>query len=93
MSATTLNKSDHIHTDLYVMTAPDSLSAICTGLIAVTQACFHPNPKQGLVYITYHTEGTGQNVSAHPPSSPSWMGTPQSVTGSGKTGCTFAVTV
>lgn len=70
MSATTLNKSDHIHTDLYVMTAPDSLSVICMGLIAVTRACFHPNPKQGLVYITYHTEARGKMSPLIPP--PGW---------------------
>lgn len=74
MSATTLNKSDHTHTDLYVMTAPDSLSAvcICMGLIAETWVCFHPNPKQGLVYITYHTEAPSKMSPIIPTPPPGW---------------------
>lgn len=50
-----LDGSDHTHTDLFVLTAPDSLSAICscTDLITQTGVCVFI-PAQNEVSSTLH---------------------------------------
>lgn len=51
MSATALNRWHHSHTDVCVLTAPDSLSSICICMGSINQQCLHPTPE--LVYITF----------------------------------------
>lgn len=70
MSVATLNRSDRKHSDLFVVTAPDSLSGFCIamGSIAETEVCLYRNPKQACLSRFHMSHRrTGQNVPPQPP--------------------------
>lgn len=69
MSVATLNRSDHKHADLFVMTVPDSLSGfwIAMGSTAETEVCLYRNPKQACLSRFHMSHRrTGQNVPPPP---------------------------